>query len=122
MTHTHHPDDPLSSALCHAPCRHGRRPSLLLCAAIMLFGIVVAAGARAQTGTQIAPPAPLPQLGPITQEQLEMAARYQECQSKLQDARSGGVITALRFGATAIDVEVDAAKWGPMSAEAKLAL
>jgi len=88
----------------------------------MLFGIVVAAGAQAQTGTQIAPPTPLPQLGPMTQEQLEMAARYQECQGKLQDARSSGVIAALRFGATAIDVEVDAAKWAPMSADAKLAL
>ena len=122
MTHPHHRDDPRARALSHVPCRNGRRRSILLCAAITLFGIVVAAGAQAQTSTQIAPPAPLPQLGPMTQEQLEMAARYQECQHKLQDERSGGVITALRFGAAAIDVEVDAAKWGPMSADAKLAL
>src|SRR5262249_3740550 len=122
MTHTNHRDDPVSRALSHVPCRHGRRHSILRCAAIMLFGILVAAAAHAQTSTQIAPPAPLPQLGPMPQDQLEMASRYQEGQHKLQDERSGGVITALRFGAAAIDVEVDAAKWGPMSADAKLAL
>jgi len=58
----------------------------------------------------------------MTKDQLEMAARFEECGRKLQEERAGGLVTALRLGASAIEVEVDKAKWKPMAFDAKLAV
>ena len=92
-----------------------------LCGAIgMALAIVTTAVAMAQTSP--VPPAPAPQLGPMTQEQLEMAARFEECRRKLQEERTSGPITDLRFGSTAIEIDVDGAQWKAMSFDAKLAL
>jgi hypothetical protein len=99
--------------------RAGRGPIVAVGA---ILGVLVAAGAHGQTATQAEPPAPVPQLGPMTQDQLEMAARFEECRRKLQQARKDGVVTALRFGATAMEMDVDGAKWKPMPFDAKLAL
>jgi hypothetical protein len=51
-----------------------------------------------------------------------MAARFEECRRKLQEERTSGPVTALRFGSTAIEVEVDGARWKAMSFDTKLAL
>jgi hypothetical protein len=58
----------------------------------------------------------------MTKDQLEMAARFEECGRKLQEARAGGLITALRLGASAIEVQVDKAKWKPLSFDNQLAM
>ena len=101
------------------PRRSGRR--IAICGAIgMLLGVITTDAATAQTNP--VPPAPTPQLGPMTQEQLEMAARFEECRRKLQEERTSGAVTALRFGSTAIEVDVDGARWKAMSFDTKLAL
>ena len=101
------------------PRRSGRR--IAICGAIgMLLGVITTDAATAQTNP--VPPAPTPQLGPMTQEQLEMAARFEECRRKLQEERTSGPVTALRFGSTAIEVDVDGARWKAMSFDTKLAL
>jgi hypothetical protein len=87
-----------------------------------MLGVLVAAGAQGQTATQPQPPAPIPQLGPMTQDQLEMAARFEVCRQKLKEARKDGLVTALRFGATAMEIEVDGTTWKPMPFDTKLAL
>ena len=99
-----------------------RRYSLTACCVIGLLCVFAAAGAHGQTAPQVVPPAPTPQLGPMTQEQLEMAARFEECRRKLQEERTSGPVTALRFGSTAIEVDVDGARWKAMSFDTKLAL
>jgi hypothetical protein len=99
-----------------------RRCFLTACCLIGLLCVFAAVGAQGQTESQVVPPAPTPQLGPMTQEQLEMAARFEECRRKLQEERTSGPVTALRFGSTAIEVEVDGARWKAMSFDTKLAL
>jgi len=99
-----------------------RRFSIATCCVIWLLCAFSASAAHGQTGPQVVPPPPTPQLGPMTQEQLEMAARFEECRRKLQDDRTGGPITALRFGSTAIEIDVDGAQWKAMSFDDKLAL
>jgi hypothetical protein len=99
--------------------RSGRR--VAVCGAIgTLLAVITTDAATAQTNP--APPVPTPQLGPMTQEQLEMAARFEECRRKLQEERTSGPVTALRFGSTAIEVDVDGARWKAMSFDTKLAL
>ena len=99
-----------------------RRYSLTACCLIGLLCVFAAVGVQGQTESQVVPPAPTPQLGPMTQEQLEMAARFEECRRKLQEERTSGPVTALRFGSTAIEVDVDGARWKAMSFDTKLAL
>jgi hypothetical protein len=86
----------------------------------MVLTVVTTAVAMAQTNP--VPPAPTPQLGPMTQEQLEMAARFEECRRKLQEDRTSGPITDLRFGSTAIEIDVDGTRWKAMSFDTKLAM
>jgi len=102
----------------HSPARRGRG-IVLGCAIGMMLGLLAASGAYAQATT---PAAPAPQLGPMTQDQLEMAARFGECGRKVQEERTAGLITALRLGAAAVEVEVDRAKWGPLPFQAKLSV
>ena len=104
----------------HSPARGGRG-IVLGCAIGMMLGLLAASGAHAQAGST-PPAAPTPQLGPMTQDQLEMAARFGECGRKVQEERTAGLITALRLGAAAVEVEVDRAKWGPLPFQAKLAV
>jgi hypothetical protein len=99
-----------------------RRFSIAACCVIWLLCVFPASRAHGQTESQVVPPAPTPQLGPMTQEQLEMAARFEECRRKLQEERTSGPITALRFGSTAIEIDVDGTRWKAMSFDAKLAL
>ena len=51
-----------------------------------------------------------------------MAARFEECRRKLQEERTGGLITALRLGASAIEMDVDRARWKPLPFDNKLAI
>ena len=99
-----------------------RRYSIAACCLISLLCVFTASEVHGQTASQVVPPAPTPQLGPMTQEQLEMAARFEECRRKLQEERTSGPITDLRFGSTAIEIDVDGAQWKAMSFDAKLAL
>jgi hypothetical protein len=61
-------------------------------------------------------------MGPMTKDQLEMAARFEECRRKLQDERTGGLITSLRLGASAVEIDVDKARWKPMPFDSQLAI
>jgi len=62
------------------------------------------------------------EMGPMNKDPLVMAARFEECRLKLQEERTVGLITALRIGATAIEVDVDGARWKPMPFDNKLAV
>ena len=99
----------------------GGRGIVLGCAIGMMLCLLAASGAHAQAGAT-APAASAPQLGPMTQDQLEMAVRFGECGRKVQEERTAGLIIALRLGAAAVEVEVDRAKWGPLPFQVKLAV
>ena len=58
----------------------------------------------------------------MTKDQLEMAARFEECGRKLQEERAGGLITALRLAASAIEMDVDKARWKPLPFDTQLAI
>jgi hypothetical protein len=91
--------------------------------AIGLISLLWAPAAPAQTATGSPPPsASEPTIGPMNKDQLEMAARYQECRQRLQDERNGGAITSLRLGASAVEIEVDKAKWMAMPSDYQLAI
>lgn len=60
--------------------------------------------------------------GPMTEEQLEMTARFEECLRKLQAERKAGLITAVRLAAKAIEIDVDRAAWAQMPFDQKLAV
>lgn len=98
--------------------------SIAICCAIgLMISVFTSHAARAQTATgSTAPSTSAPTTGPMTKDQLEMAARFEECGRKLQEERAGGLVTALRLGASAIEVEVDKAKWKPLPFDAKLAV
>jgi hypothetical protein len=84
-----------------------------------MISVFTASAALAQTATETTPPAAS---GPMTKDQLEMAARFEECGRKLQEQRTGGLITALRLGATAVEIEVDKARWKPLPFDTQLAI
>jgi hypothetical protein len=93
------------------------------CCATGLIGVLWGAAAHAQTATEPTPPsASAPTIGPMNKDQLEMAARFEECRQKLQNERTGGLITALRLGASAVEIDVDKARWKPMPFESQLAV
>jgi hypothetical protein len=111
-----------------------RRHTVATCCVIgLIVSVFAAPAAYAQAGTESAPPSTSgPTMGPMNKDQLEMgpmskdplvmAARFEECRLKLQEERSVGLITALRIGATAIEVDVDSARWKPMPFNNKLAV
>jgi hypothetical protein len=105
----------------------GRHVSLNLwmasCCAIGLISVFWCAAAHAQTATESTPPsASAPTIGPMNKDQLEMAARFEECRRRLQDERTGGLITSLRLGASAVEIDVDRARWKPMPFDSQLAI
>ena len=61
-------------------------------------------------------------MGPMTEEQMEMAARFEQCRRKLDEGRKTGLITAFRLEARAIEIDVDGATWKPMPFDSKLAV
>jgi hypothetical protein len=71
--------------------------------------IVAQAAAGATTGT-------------MTEDQAQMAARYEECRKKLQEGQKSGLITALRLKPPAIEVDVEATAWQQIPYEGKLTL
>jgi hypothetical protein len=93
------------------------------CCAIGLISVFWGAAAHAQTATESTPPsASAPTIGPMNKDQLEMAARFEECRRRLQDERTGGLITSLRLGASAVEIDVDRARWKPMPFDSQLAI
>jgi hypothetical protein len=58
----------------------------------------------------------------MTKDQLEMAARFEECGRRLQEERADRLITALRLGASAIEMDVDKARWKPLPFDTQLAV
>jgi hypothetical protein len=58
----------------------------------------------------------------MTKDQLEMAARFDECRRKLEAERSGGLISALRFGASAFEIDADGTRWKAMPFDTQLAI
>ena len=116
--------DPHSTHTGRGSGPHQRSHRITICCAIgVMLGVFATTKAWAQTGAQPSPPAAAgPQLGPMTQEQLEMAARFEECRRKLQEERTSGPIADLRFGSTAIEIDVDGARWKAMPFDTKLAL
>ena len=91
--------------------------------AIALISVFWGAAGHAQTATESTPPsASAPTMGPMNKDQLEMAARFEECRRKLQDERSGGLITSLRLGASAVEIDVDRERWKPMPFDSQLAI
>jgi hypothetical protein len=88
-----------------------------------MIGVFSGPAAHAQTATKSAPSSTsAPTTGPMTKDQLEMAARFEECGRKLQGERTGGLITALRLGASAIQIEVDKATWKPLPFDTQLSI
>ena len=67
-------------------------------------------------------PTSAPTMGPMNKDQLEMAAQFEECRRKLQDERTSGLITSLRLGASAVEIDVDKAKWKPLPFDSQLAI
>ena len=97
-------------------------PWMARCCAIALISVFWGA-AHAQTSTESTPPSTsAPTMGPMNKDQLEMAARFEECRRKLQDERTGGLITSLRLGASAVEIDVDKARWKPLSFDSQLAI
>ena len=101
-----------------------RRHAVATCCVIgLIVSVFAAPTAYAQAGTESAPPSTSgPTMGPMNKDPLVMAARFEECRLKLQEERTVGLITALRIGATAIEVDVDSARWKPMPFNNKLAV
>ena len=98
-------------------------PWMARCCAIALISVFWGPAGHAQTATESTPPsASAPTIGPMNKDQLEMAARFEECRRKLQDERSGGLITSLRLGASAVEIDVDRARWKPMPFDSQLAI
>jgi hypothetical protein len=98
-------------------------PWMASCCAIALISVFWGAAAHAQTATESTPPsASAPTIGPMNKDQLEMAARFEECRRRLQDERTGGLITSLRLGASAVEIDVDRARWKPMPFDSQLAI
>jgi hypothetical protein len=58
----------------------------------------------------------------MTKDQLEMAARFEECGRRLQEERADRLITALRLGASAIQMDVDKARWKSLPFDTQLAV
>jgi len=100
----------------------GRHASLSRSAvAVALMIGTFSAHAQTATGSP-APSTSVPTTGPMTKDQLEMAARFEECGRRLQEERAGGLITALRLGASAIEMDVDKARWKPLPFDTQLAI
>ena len=98
-------------------------PWMARCCAIALISVFWAPAGHAQTATEPTPPsASAPTVGPMNKDQLEMAARFEECRRKLQDERSGGLITSFRLGASAVEIDVDRERWKPMPFDSQLAI
>jgi hypothetical protein len=98
-------------------------PWMVRCCAIGLISVFWGPAAQAQTATQSTPhSASAPTMGPMNKDQLEMAARFEECRRKLQDERNDGLITSLRLGASAVEIDVDRVRWKPMPFDSQLAV
>jgi hypothetical protein len=112
------------TGFCRATHRRRTRIAMAICCAIgLMIGAFWEPAAHAQTATESAPPSTsAPVTGPMTKDQLEMAARFEQCRGKLQEERTGGLITALRFGASAFEIDVDGARWKPMPFDTQLAI
>jgi hypothetical protein len=103
--------------------RRRRHPIATCCEIGAMISLFTAPAALAQAGTESAPPLTSgPTMGPMTKDQLEMAARFEGCRRKLQEERTVGLITALRLRATAIEIDVDSTRWKPMPFDTKLAV
>jgi hypothetical protein len=96
----------LSQPIAHAAVRAGSAASVRGAANAQ---IVAQAAAGATSGT-------------MTEDQAQMAARYEECRKKLQEGQKSGLITALRLKPPAIEVDVEATAWNQIPYEGKLTL